>query len=141
MDFKNLLVYQKALVVLEEIRTRILVSSELDRSLKDQLRRASLSIVLNIAEGSSRFSPADRKNFFVIARGSAFECAAILDVVSISNNTSFVDIYNQLVEISKILYRMVTTLKEQSLHQSVSRKFKLLLLTTILLFLTMMMRT
>jgi len=35
--------------------------------------------MLNIAEGTSRFSNKDRKNFFVIARGSAFECVAILE--------------------------------------------------------------
>ncbi len=32
----------------------------------------------NITEGSSRFSNKDRKNFLIIARGSAFECAGIL---------------------------------------------------------------
>ena len=122
MDFKNLIVYQKALQAYAEIRSHILVLNELDRSLKDQLRRASLSIVLNIAEGSSRFSTADRKNFFVIARGSAFECAAILDVVSISTGTKFIAIDTQLVEISKILYKMIDTLRDRPLHQSVSEK-------------------
>jgi four helix bundle protein len=35
--------------------------------------------MLNIAEGTSRFSNKDRRNFFVIARGNAFECVAILE--------------------------------------------------------------
>jgi len=43
------------------------------------IRRASFSIMLNIAEGTSRFSNKDRRNFFVIARGNAFECVAILE--------------------------------------------------------------
>jgi four helix bundle protein len=49
-------------------------------SLRDQLDRASASIVLNIAEGA-RFSPADKARFYGIARGSATECAAIVDVI------------------------------------------------------------
>ena len=50
-------------------------------SLRDQLDRASVSIVLNIAEGAGRFSPADKARFYGIARGSATECAAIMDVI------------------------------------------------------------
>jgi four helix bundle protein len=49
--------------------------------LRDQLRRASLSIVLNIAEGAGRFSPRDKARFYAMARGSACECAAVLDVL------------------------------------------------------------
>jgi four helix bundle protein len=49
--------------------------------LRDQLDRASISIVLNIAEGAGRFSPADKARFYAMARGSATECAAILDLL------------------------------------------------------------
>jgi four helix bundle protein len=51
------------------------------RELRDQLDRASTSIVLNIAEGAGRRGAADRARFFAIARGSATECAAIFDIV------------------------------------------------------------
>ena len=47
---------------------------------KDQMDRASTGIPLNIAEGNGRFSPRDRSHFLQIARGSALECAACLDV-------------------------------------------------------------
>jgi four helix bundle protein len=48
---------------------------------KDQLDRASTSLPLNIAEGNGKFSDADRSRFLEIARGSALECAACLDVL------------------------------------------------------------
>lgn len=48
--------------------------------LADQLQRAALSVVLNIAEGAGRFSPADKAAFYTRSRASATECAAVLDV-------------------------------------------------------------
>ncbi|HSR40096.1 MAG TPA: four helix bundle protein, partial [Phnomibacter sp.] len=44
-----------------------------------QIRRAALSIHLNLAEGASRKSLAERKRFYEIARGSAIEIDAALD--------------------------------------------------------------
>ena len=48
-------------------------------NLSDQLRRAAMSIPLNIAESAGKTGSADRKRFMAIARGSAMECGAILD--------------------------------------------------------------
>jgi four helix bundle protein len=50
-------------------------------TLRNQLERASVSIVLNIAEGAGRRSPQDKARSYSIARGSATECAAILDLL------------------------------------------------------------
>jgi four helix bundle protein len=49
--------------------------------LRDQLQRASSSILLNIAEGCGRYARAEKAHFYLIARGSAMECAAALDVL------------------------------------------------------------
>ena len=46
----------------------------------DQLSRASLSIVLNIAEGAGKYSPGDKRRYYLSASGPATECAAIVDV-------------------------------------------------------------
>lgn len=51
-----------------------------NQSLSDQFRRASQSIPLNIAEGSSRTTTKDKVNFIRIAKGSVFECAAVADL-------------------------------------------------------------
>jgi four helix bundle protein len=52
-----------------------------NHSVHNQLDRASTSIPLNIAEGNEKHTSADRCRYFDIARGSALECAACLDVL------------------------------------------------------------
>jgi len=59
----------------------LLNSISVKAAAKDQLDRASTSIPLNIAEGNGKFSAKDRARFLEIARGSALECAAALDVL------------------------------------------------------------
>lgn len=48
--------------------------------LADQFRRAATSVPLNIAEGSGEYAASDKARFYRIARRSATECAALLDV-------------------------------------------------------------
>jgi four helix bundle protein len=79
LDFERLDVYRVAL----EFQA---LASSIDlpqgrRELRDQLERAALSIVLNTAEGAGRTGAADKARFFAMARGSAMECAAVLDVL------------------------------------------------------------
>ena len=51
--------------------------------LTDQLHRAATGVPLAIAEGVGKNSPAAKRRFFAIARGSTMECAAIIDVLAI----------------------------------------------------------
>jgi four helix bundle protein len=74
--------------------------------LRDQLRRAALSVPLNITEGAGRASEADGARHFAIARGSAMECAAVLDVVRALGALQE-ERYRQAVE---LLARVVATL-------------------------------
>jgi len=64
-----------------KIIDRLLKNKSIHPILSDQLKRASTSIVLNIAEGNGRWTQKDRRRFFVIARGSVEECMAILDLL------------------------------------------------------------
>ena len=77
-DFQRLTVYVKAKEFHMACKA-IIVDHSLDHYVSNQLGRASLSIPLNIAEGSGKFSKADRKNYFTTARASVFECIAIIE--------------------------------------------------------------
>ena len=56
-------------------------SLKLDYVLKDQLNRATLSVVLNLAEGSAKRTIAEKRRFYDIAFGSLRESQAILELV------------------------------------------------------------
>jgi len=80
LDHEKLDVYQASL---EFIAWTVPLLSKLPggASVRNQLDRASTSVPLNIAEGNGKFTSPDRCRFFDIARGSALESAACLDVM------------------------------------------------------------
>jgi len=111
-DFCKLDVYQKAKTFCIWMH-KLISDRNFDRTTNDQLRRASLSIMLNIAEGSSRFSNKDRRNFMVIARGSAFESAAILEYlyeVKLLQEREYNECISNLEEISRMLFKLIRNL-------------------------------
>ncbi len=113
-DFEKLHVYKKAKLFNSEIRA-LIHHKKFDRTTNDQLRRASFSIVLNLAEGSGRFSRKDRRNFFVISRSSLFEVVAILDILKDENSVSlekYNSFYEQAEELSKIIFTMIKNLTD-----------------------------
>ena len=67
----------------------------------------------NIAEGSGKFSKADRRNFFVISRASLFECVAILDIQNDYGKITqdeFDFLCLKADELSRMLYSMIKNL-------------------------------
>jgi len=112
-DFEKLIVYSKAKEFNREV-TLFLKTNKVDSVTHNQLRRASFSIMLNIAEGSGRFTKPDKRNFYVIARGSAFECVAIFDFLKdqkVIEESKFLEFYSALEEISKMLFSLVKGLQ------------------------------
>ena len=81
LDYEKLDVYKCAIEHLACVFKWLTQLPRGHSALADQWRRAAMSIPLNIAEGTGKTSVAERAHCYVIARGEAMECGAILDVV------------------------------------------------------------
>lgn len=78
--FEKLDVYQRAVEFASIVNQLAGKFPKGNYGIADQLKRASLSIPANIAEGSGRYHKAEKRNFYIIARGSAYECVPLLKV-------------------------------------------------------------
>jgi four helix bundle protein len=114
--FQNLEVYQKSVDLVEQI---INLTDEFPKGyyfLTDQLNRAALSIATNLAEGNGRFTKGDRRNFFIIARGSVQECVPLLEIArrkQFISDTKLSDLLNQLETISKMISGLINGLDKR----------------------------
>lgn len=83
LDHERLDVYQCAIRFVAAVLKVLTHMPKGQAQLADQLRRAAFSVPLNIAEGAGKVTPRDRCRFHAIARGSAMECGAVLDIVTL----------------------------------------------------------
>ncbi len=115
-DHERLDVYQAALqfvVVADEIIEQLPKGSA---HVSNQLHRASLSIVLNIAEGAGEFSRKAKASFYRIAARSATECAGVLDVCRVRKFAEEIRLNKRkelLVRVVSMLTRMVQGLRRK----------------------------
>ena len=115
--FENLDVYQKAIDFAEQITS---LTQQFPRGyyfLTDQLNRVALSIATNIAEGNGRFTKADRKNFFIIARGSAQECIPLLELArrkQLITDSTVSELRSQLEIIAKMISGLINGLGKRA---------------------------
>ena len=79
--------------------------------LRDQLMRASLSVVLNLSEGSAKFTEKDRKRFYNIAYASCREVKTILGLIDRNAEFQLAD------QICACLYRLHNPQPHASCHQ------------------------
>jgi four helix bundle protein len=89
---------------------------------KDQLDRASTSIPLNIAEGNGKFSSKDRARFFEVARGSALESAACLDVLLVRKLAMEEQIILAKERLSRIVQMLIGLLRKFSERADILRE-------------------
>ena len=116
-DHEKLHVYQEAIRfvgwangILESLPKTLAVHSQLDR--------AATSIPLNVAEGNGKFTARDRCRFFDIARGSALECAACLDVMLVKKLIPSADPGKEmLARIVAMLVGLIRSTADDRLHE------------------------
>ncbi len=111
--FEKLIVYQKAITFADAACATTEAFPRGYGFLADQLNRASVSIAANIAEGNGRFTIPDRKNFFMIARGSVQECVALMEIAlrrKLITVEAHVRLRSDLEEIAKMLSGLITGL-------------------------------
>ena len=109
--FEELIAWQKS----KELTILIyrLFKNNKDLSFKDQIQRASISIMNNIAEGLERKSNRELMNFLYIAKGS---CGEVRSMLCIANDLSYItkndlNIANNLsIEVSKLLSGFIKVL-------------------------------
>ncbi|MFO0453968.1 MAG: four helix bundle protein, partial [Pseudomonadota bacterium] len=109
--FEDLRVWQKGINLVKQI---YLLTQEgqlsKDFGLRDQLRRASVSIPTNIAEGFERASRKEYVNFLNIAKGSAGEVRSLLRValeVGYLDQETYSQLYSQAIELSRMLSNQI----------------------------------
>jgi four helix bundle protein len=108
-DFEKLDVYQIANKLNIKVLRFIIKDKNIDLFIKDQWKRCSLSIVLNLAEGTGRMTDADKKHFLTISRGSVFEAVAIIGLLKgleLIDDTLYKELYDDYESISKMLLGM-----------------------------------
>lgn len=99
---EKLIIYKSAKQLLKNIYDLISLNESLkkDYSLNDQLKRAAISVILNIAEGYGR-GPKLLKNCLRIAVGSANETVAALQIVQLVHNLKTEELQEKYLILAK----------------------------------------
>ena len=109
--FEDIMAWQKAKLMTVMIYG--LFEQCKDFCFKDQIQRASVSVMNNIAEGFERKTNNEFKQFLFIAKGSCGEVRSMLYLskeLKKIDETCFNDLFNQSEEISKMLSGLIKTL-------------------------------
>lgn len=113
-DFEKLDVYQEAISFAHSVY-KLLAQFPRDEvyGLTGQLRRAAVSVSLNIAEGSGR-SKKEFIHYLRMARTSVYECVPLLTIAhrqGYLDQKSFAGFYRRCESLSKMLSKLITSLR------------------------------
>ncbi|MBU4231614.1 MAG: four helix bundle protein [Proteobacteria bacterium] len=114
-SFEDLLVWQKGMEIVKQV---YLISREgelcRDFALRDQLRRAAISIPTNIAEGFERSSRKEYVNFLNYAKGSTGEVRSLLNVafdLGYLEPSQYEALRQAVMELSRYLFNQIKSLR------------------------------
>lgn len=112
-DHEKLKVYQLSLEF-NKFAHKICSKLDFRSDIKNQLDRASNSILLNLAEGNGKYSKKDKCRFFDISVGSSFESASCLDILFIRNLISDEDLNTGKLMLKEMISMLVGLIKSNS---------------------------
>lgn len=110
--FEDLEVYKKAVQLMVSVYA--LNGALKDRNIKDQLRRAAMSVPLNIAEGQGRLHSREKRQFYNTARGSLLECVPIIQAcerLGYITKDRYKELYSLMEETGKMLTGLIKSVK------------------------------
>ena len=115
-NFRNLLIWQKSMVLVTSIYdvTRTFPKDEV-YGLTSQIRRCSVSIPSNIAEGYGRGGDIELKRFFSITLGSLFELQTQIEIaynIKYLNKDTFKQLYENTRELEIMLTSFINKIKQ-----------------------------
>lgn len=117
-DFRKLLIWQKSMALTTKIyfSTNHFPKEEIF-GLTSQIRKSSVSIPSNIAEGSGRESNKDFLRFLNISIGSLFEMQTQLEIaknITYLNQEEFNNLYEDSREVERMLVAFIKKIKDQN---------------------------
>lgn len=111
IKFEDIIVWQKSKELILDCYKNL--ESSRDFSFRDQIQRAAVSIMNNIAEGYERMGNKEFKKFLYIAKGSCGEVRSMLYLaleLKYIDNIKFENLFDKTIEISKMLSGLIKTL-------------------------------
>jgi len=112
--FEDFICWQKARLIVNEVyKITMQDNFKKDFSLKEQIRKAAISIMLNISEGFARKSHKEFKQFLFISHGSLAEVQSALYIaldLKYLTKDQFNQLYDMCTEVSKIISGLIKSL-------------------------------